>query len=530
MTLPFLNLFLIVQQRLKNMHLLSKLLTGTAIVSLTTIATILKVLNLMSSNLGTTPPTSEQLESENQANSPLFRALPHLKAKLAWRELGIFPTPIHEGSVKTKSNQTITFYVKREDLASSKYGGNKVRTLQHQLAVTEARVVNNDPSASSIFVAGSGGSNQVVATVVHAKRLSTTISMPNITPVWIQPDLPDLDNTLNMLSTLTMDNITGNASNSNHKQQHNTWGQGVSTITSLLHPLLTGNGIVLPPGGNNPAGVLGQIGGLLELAEQILNNEMPNPKRIYLPIGSSCTISGLILGVALVQQLHPNHPYLFKDLEIVGCVIHHGLAAGQRLMNVSTVWWAKYIPLTIRHTIHATAAELVQLGGPDLLQDSLTLIDNGTVRLIDDAALVGKYGGHSEISLNASKEYDVSGQITDVETREVQQPLWLCGHFASKAFAAMRREILKDIENRKDENEELPICLFWQTKSAIQPIGEKNNEWETFLKMPDVVKAWGDKGKSYSTKRQGVVDTSNVKSGQDGYRHLMKKINRPSKL
>ena len=60
---------------------------------------------------------------------------------------GINRTPVHSGTctaagaeVTGKSSTQVAFYVKREDLASKDYGGNKVRTLQHQLAVCEARM------------------------------------------------------------------------------------------------------------------------------------------------------------------------------------------------------------------------------------------------------------------------------------------------------------------------------------------------------------------------------------------------------
>jgi hypothetical protein len=78
------------------------------------------------------------------------------------------PSPIH---VCTLPKDKLKFYVKREDLISPLYGGNKVRTLQHQLAVLEARRERGDVAAKQIVPLGSGGSNQVVATVVHAKRL-----------------------------------------------------------------------------------------------------------------------------------------------------------------------------------------------------------------------------------------------------------------------------------------------------------------------------------------------------------------------
>ena len=80
-------------------------------------------------------------------------------------------------------------------------GGNKVRTLQHQLAVIESKVAAGDPKVSHLNVIGTGGSNQILATIVHGKG-----RLPPITPIWMDKDLPDLDNTLNMLSVFSFPN------------------------------------------------------------------------------------------------------------------------------------------------------------------------------------------------------------------------------------------------------------------------------------------------------------------------------------
>jgi 1-aminocyclopropane-1-carboxylate deaminase/D-cysteine desulfhydrase-like pyridoxal-dependent ACC family enzyme len=403
---------------------------------------------------------------------------------------------------------TLHFYVKREDLASPKYGGNKVRTLQHQIAVCEAKAVRGDKAASKVVVAGTGGSNQVLATVVHSQNLAA--EMPKITPVWMQKDVPDLDNTLNLLSTLTMTNVNG--------EGQKTWGDS-GALSALLGPVLLGSGLVLPPGGNSPTGVIGQIGGALELAEQIERGEMPDPDRIYLAVGSSCTISGLILGIALSRQLGLR---AFKRTQVCGVPIHHTSAAGQRGVGVLTAWWATKIPLTIRHTINIASEELARLGGPELLDDALAMVDDGEkqVRLIADADIVGTYGGHSDVSLVASNEYDETGVVVDVETGEEQLPLWLCGHFTSKAFAAMRRDFVRATKAGREPS----VCLFWQTKSQVQPRGEDETEWQQFLALPTAVVKWGARGKSASARRKGVVDTKNVSTGELGYRHLMKKV------
>ena len=116
------------------------LVAGGGILSLVYIFT--KVLNAMQDAAGIAPPTSTQLEHEDFDKSALYRHFPTLKYKIAFRCLGdTFPTPIHRGSISSPdSGNQITFAVKREDLASSNvYGGNKVRTLQHQLAACEAK-------------------------------------------------------------------------------------------------------------------------------------------------------------------------------------------------------------------------------------------------------------------------------------------------------------------------------------------------------------------------------------------------------
>lgn len=43
-------------------------------------------------------------------------------------------------------------------------------------------------------------------------------------------------------------------------------------------------------------GVLGQIGALLELAEQIQNGEVPDPEGLVVTCGSFCTFTGILMG------------------------------------------------------------------------------------------------------------------------------------------------------------------------------------------------------------------------------------------
>jgi hypothetical protein len=450
------------------------------------------VMDSMHHSVGIEKPTKKQLEEENQDNHALFRYLPELKRKIAWRQLGNYPTPIHRGTYNyiSKDHGTARFYVKREDLSSPYYGGNKVRTLQHQLAVCEAK-----DATKKIYVTGTGGSNQIIATIVHGyHRLKL-----NVCPIWMQKDVPDLDNTLNMLSTLSF-----------HSSEITSWADGFAMFQTMLSGILGSSSFFLPPGGNNPAGVLGQVGGLLELAEQIQNKEVPDPDGIFVAMGSSCTVSGLIIGVALCEHLNLN-VFQSNSFKVHGVPIHDGIAGANRSMNFFKASWSQYIPLSIRHTIQSTCNELKKAGGPDLTEMALHVFETQVV-IHDDEDVVGIYGGHSTISKNVAVQYDsIDDSIKDINGKS-QKPLWLCGHFTAKAFTHMIEELKKD--QTKD-------FIFWQTKSALQPLGPED-EWSKLKNLPDEIKVWANEGKSESIRRPGHVDTKHGNSMD--YRHLMTKV------
>ena len=194
--------------------------SSTAVVVGTAAATTLVLLlRRISKSVGVEPPTEQQVSEESPSeNCPLYRHFPSLSQKLAWRSLGATKsTPIHVCTLPSPAknstgnddddddNCTLTFYVKREDLIHPSYGGNKVRTLQHQLGVLEARRDRGNKACRHIVSIGSGGSNQVIATVVHANKLgwdnnkkSDSDEQNSVNACWFDGDEPDLDNTLNM--------------------------------------------------------------------------------------------------------------------------------------------------------------------------------------------------------------------------------------------------------------------------------------------------------------------------------------------
>jgi D-cysteine desulfhydrase len=55
---------------------------------------------------------------------------------------------------------------------------------------------------------------------------------------------------------------------------------------------------VIPPGGSSPLGTVGFVRAGLELAEQARRNALPEPSRVYLPLGTMGSALGLALGLA----------------------------------------------------------------------------------------------------------------------------------------------------------------------------------------------------------------------------------------
>jgi len=343
-----------------------------------------------------------------------------------------------------------------------------------------------------VIVIGAGGSNQVVASLIHGSKMNLKFA-----PLWAR-DEPDFDNTLNMLSTLSV-----------HPGKHYEWGS-VPAVLKRTWGFYTHlrDSIVLGPGGWSPAGVLGQVSGCLELAEQI-SAGAKDVDRIYLPVGSSCTITGLIMGVVLARWLKLK-AFQKPNLTLVGVAVHQTHAKLQRILNLhKTTCLSIRMPLSICHTLHHTCVLLKSLGGPDIEQECLKFLQNH-VMMCAEKDVVGEYGTHSVKSILASQAYDKTGKVVDEDGKPAPH-IWICGHFVGKALCVLLRDLEKDPHAN---------YLLWQTKSAIQPRGSLN-EFEAMSAMSKPVREWADKGKAWSSLRQGKFNTSETASS---YRDFMTEI------
>jgi 1-aminocyclopropane-1-carboxylate deaminase/D-cysteine desulfhydrase-like pyridoxal-dependent ACC family enzyme len=512
---PLGKLVLVLAVLLYFFSLLSILLTVVSLVAV--VAVFLRyVLRRMYFSITPMAPTADQLRETRDAaqNFAIFRHLPQLREKVAWRPLGNFPTPIHvvRHTESESSDGNFSFFAKREDLSSGRYGGNKVRTLQFQLASCEAHSKAH-PDAK-FFVMGSAGSNQCVATRLHGAKLG-------VHPEAVLANAeagPDFENSLNVLTNLSFPHPT-------HLLDR--W----ANLKNLVGTALFGGdrAKVFPPGGNNVTGVLGQMGGMLELAEQIERGDLPDIEAIYLPVGSNCTLTGLCMGAVLARHLGLP-AFKSKDFKIVGVPIHHALAKGERLFGMMRSHWFQSWPiLNVRFSVNEVSKFIRESGGPDLAEAANAFLD-AHLELVVERDLVGKYGGHSEPSKAAMLAHDecavVEGEAAKwSDDGEGAPPLWLCGHFSAKPYSLLIKRLRESSGQATSGAKPSPV-LFWSTKSVVQPLGPVD-EWEklqTHLERSDKVKEFFEEGKAHAPSRQGTVRVDGSGDPDRDYRHLFTKV------
>lgn len=351
---------------------------------------------------------------------------------------------------------------------------------------------------AEFFVLGSGGSNQVVATSVFALKQFAV----DVKALWAADDKPEIDNTLNMLSTLSL------------PINYTVWTEKFQVLKQVLHILSSSKTKAFNLGGNNITGVLGQIGAALELAEQIQRDEVPDPEAIYLAVGSSCTLTGLLMGVVIARSVPQlNKAFRHKSFKIHAMPIHHVFAKLHNDFGFFKSWASRFVTLTPLYGINQVSTFIKANGGPDYEADCEKFLFD-SVEYLTDPDIIGLYGAHSDVSLTTSEVYDEHGSLVD-QHGDPAKDIWLCGHFTSKPFTALLDAIKReDGATHKD-------VIFWQTKSAVQPRGEMD-EFKKLKALADRskgIKEWVVQGQDgYSSLREGSIQ---LDKGPETYRHLM---------
>ncbi|CAK9085787.1 L-cysteate sulfo-lyase, partial [Durusdinium trenchii] len=391
-------------------------------------------------------------DEQDWARCTLARFLPAIKGKVAWFDMGAdYPSKIAALEAEDpESGRRFRINLKREDrVATKSYAGNKVRSLEFSLACAAVLCEERDAKVVTI---GGPGSNQIVATSVYAATKGVPCEQfPSF------PEDASLDNVLNVFSMISLPGWRGAQ-----------WAKGPGSKLPLLANILRqarSKVVLMMPGANNNVGCLGQVGGALELCEQVDQGEVAAPKHIFLPVGSSCTITGLLVGIAMSRKLGMKG--LSGDIKVHGVIIHHAFAL---------------LPFAVRFLIGFVARDtlrtIIALGGPDASSDLEQVLSEGLVLHTNYA---GRYGGWTPEALKAKS-------VAQHATFSDGTPIWACSTFTGKCFAAIL-DFVRDHDGNLGDNE----VLLWCTKSLVQPLGPAKSVQDIcqgVADMPQAGKSW----------------------------------------
>jgi len=203
----------------------------------------------------------------------LFEKFPQLREKVGWIPLGSFPTPVHGLQRLPYSN----LWIKRDDLTSPVYGGNKIRKLEFILGEVGRR------RKSHVVTLGGLGTNHGLATAIFCRRRGFRCSLI----LFDQPVTGHVKENLLLFHRYGARLVAAGG----------VFGAGIEFY--VKERLRNPRAYFLYAGGSTPIGALGYVNAALELKTQIEEGLIPEPSHIFCPLGSAGTAAGLALGALL---------------------------------------------------------------------------------------------------------------------------------------------------------------------------------------------------------------------------------------
>jgi 1-aminocyclopropane-1-carboxylate deaminase/D-cysteine desulfhydrase-like pyridoxal-dependent ACC family enzyme len=198
---------------------------------------------------------------------------------LPWLEIASLPTPVESMPVLAAAAGAGGVWVKRDDLSSGLYGGNKVRKLEFLLGDALAL------GATDVITFGAAGSNHALATAVYGGRVGLRVHsllLPQPNARYVRRNL-----------------LAGVASGADlhHYPDRAHMLRGAARLRRTLRERTGNDPYVVPFGGTTAMSTAGYVSAGLELAEQVGRGEMPEPDVVYLALGSMGTAAGVALGL-----------------------------------------------------------------------------------------------------------------------------------------------------------------------------------------------------------------------------------------
>ena len=222
--------------------------------------------------------------------SPLARAFPGT-ASLPGAGIATLPTPVDQLSELAEVLGVARLMVKRDDLTSPVYGGNKVRKLELLLgeALAEGR--------KAVITYGAYGSNHALATAVHARALGLE---PHAV---LSPQAP---------GPFAAATLRAHAGLGTVLYPVDGW-DGAREAVRAKQTLAERDGIApyeIPMGGTNALGAVGYVNAAIELIDQLRDinagidgasmADYLRPDYLYVAGGTIGTAIGLAIGLAAV--------------------------------------------------------------------------------------------------------------------------------------------------------------------------------------------------------------------------------------
>lgn len=206
----------------------------------------------------------------------MIESIPHLS-------LGNFPTPVQRLSNLERALGFASLWIKRDDLSGLLGGGNKVRKLEYMFAAAHP----DGGERKRLFTIGPTGSNHVRATAVYGKASGFQVECL----LFKQPS--------------TEYSETNYRTICEHADQiHEVKRMETMFVRYAYEQMKTALGIgaeryFIPAGGSSPLGSVGYVKAVSELKSQIEEGILPEPRFIFVPVGTCGTMAGLIVGVQL---------------------------------------------------------------------------------------------------------------------------------------------------------------------------------------------------------------------------------------
>jgi D-cysteine desulfhydrase len=226
----------------------------------------------------------------------LFDAFPGLARNVPWIPLAHAPTAVEPCDAIASWLGRTGVFMKRDDLVSPLYGGNKVRRYEFLLADAKQR------GARRLVTAGGIASTQVMATALFGRALGFEVRAV----LFEQPVTAFAREALLGFVDAGAELVNG--------------GGYAATAWRTWRATQRGDqNYLILPGAANALANLGYVDAMLELAGQVERGEAPRPDAIVVPTGSSGTLAALSLGCA----------HLGWDTEIVGVRITTPLACNR---------------------------------------------------------------------------------------------------------------------------------------------------------------------------------------------------------